>query len=236
MSIYDHLNDALDGLIQGEQKRIRREYDRPGGKKEWATQLSTTPSLWEQLVDATAYQGNGGGAQGKPRLPITAGIVDIINEATTWTREGISELVGTRDRNDIPAGMRGIIANITATRNEGLCSDWTKQLKSWAAKAREQLQLNPPHPQWARGARCPECGAKHAMTEGDDGPTKTPALAINWAPPEDTTTYPPPPWLVQAVVCKACDMSWFRGESLELLVDAMIQANQTQETTGSDLD
>lgn len=233
--IYDLLNDALDQLIQGEQKRIIREYDRPNGKVERVSQLSTTPSLWDQLTAATAYQGNGGSSVGKSRLPITAGAVDLVNEVTVWAREGITELPPLangkkRDRDDIPGAMRGIAAHIISTRNEGLCSDWTKKLREWNGKIRRQLGLDPQHPEWARGTRCPECGASNAVTDNNGEEVRTPALAINWAPPEDTTTYPPDPWIVRAVECRACLHAWFRGADLEQLVDAMLSANRTMET------
>lgn len=229
--IYDALNDHLDRLIQGEQKRIIREHTR-NGKTERTTQLSTTPSLWDQLLTATAYQGNGGSSIGKSRLPITAGVVDLINEITTWTREATTELPDAKERNrdDIPGNLRGITAHIISTRNEGLCADWTKQIREWVARARAQLNLDPPHPQWARGSRCPQCGAKHATTETDGETVRTPALAINWAPPDDTTTYPPEPWIVRAVECRACSSAWFRGSDLEFLVEAMLKANLTHET------
>lgn len=233
--IYDLLNEALDQLIQGEQKRIIREYDRPGHKTERVSQLSTLPSLWEQLNAATAYQGNGGNSVGKSRLPITAGAVDLVNEITAWAREGLTKLPPTpngkrRDRDDIPSATRAIAADIISTHDEGRCSDWTKQLREWAGKIRRQLGLDPQHPEWARGTRCPECGARNATTDNGGEEVRTPALAINWSPPDDTTTYPPDPWIVRAVECRACNKAWFRGADLEQLVDSMLTANRTLET------
>lgn len=229
MNAADRLNDALDELIQGQQRRIVREYDRPGGKTERTHQLATTWSLWDQLTKSTSYQGNGGSVIGKPRLPIAAGIVDLTTEISTWAKEAADDMLGAQ-RKTTPATLRAVVAYINTHHETDLQTIWTARIHKWVALGRELLGIDPPHPKWIRDTACPTCGATNATQEDSGETTRTPALAITWAQPVDTTRYPPDDWTVRAVECRACSEVWWRGEPLEMLVAQMLAANLTRET------
>ena len=213
------INDAVDRLIQRPRTRIPRD----DGTWTW----KTTPSLWEMLTDSTGCTGGSGGSPSwASRLPISATAVDLVHDITTTCREAAQDLAGKPANGkprDTPADLRAIAPN-TGTE----LAWWTEKILTWGAQARNVLHLDPSLPRWVRGTPCPACGATHA--HGNDGveTTRIPALGIIW---HDTSTEQHPDnWQVRAVTCAACTETWFRGESMDALVDAMLTANNNHHT------
>jgi hypothetical protein len=218
----EDLHRAVDALVQGERIQITRE--------DKTVEHKPVPSLWEQLEDAVPYSGSGGSAVAKSKPPITTGVVALLIEISDAATEGVNDLVGENRRNT-PANLRAVAATLAGLNDLDLTAWWTEKLREWVRKARELLRLDPDRPRYARGTACPQCGNKSVATVVDGETVRTPALAINWAPPEQHTTRhaADTDWLVRAIECRACDATWFRGDSLSIFTDALL-ASQTQET------
>lgn len=224
MTVGDDLHKAIDRLIVRQRVRLWRD----GGTAEW----HTLPSLWEQLEAATAYQGTGtGGAGGRARLPISADVVSLLIDIATTVSEAVMEHAGETRRN-VPGNLRLLATRLTAehTADDAL-EWWVDKIRHWTNEATTALRLNPSRPRWARGVHCPDCGADTITARQDGETVRRPALSIQWTGPEDDNGYTADDqWMVRAVVCDACSMTWWRGPSMLLLVDQMLTANQTKET------
>lgn len=230
----DPLHRAVDALIQPQRIRVYREHTHAG---EW----QTLPSLWDQLTSSGQWSGgnNGGGAFGS-RPVISTGVVALIieiREAITEAATDFGRIIRIRDhtkkctciipricdltRRDYPAEIQAIAANMP---DPDTAIWWTEHLRKWAGQAKAQLGLNPSRPAWARGTKCPDCGADTAQGEHDGETIRTPALAITWAYPdgEETDYHEDHDYKIRAVECRQCGMCWFRGPDLDALVDAMV--------------
>ncbi len=220
----DDLHKAIDKLIVRQRLRLHRD----GGTAEW----HTLPSLWEQLEAATAYQGTGtGGAGGRARLPISADVVSLLIDITTTVSEAVMEHAGETRRNT-PGNLRLLATRLDAEHTDGDALEWwTDKIRQWTNAATTALRLNPTRPRWARGVRCPDCGADTVTARQDGETVRRPALTIEWTGPEDDNGYTADnQWLVRAVVCAACSASWFRGQPLDDLVTQMLAYNLSRET------
>lgn len=217
----EDLHRAVDLFITRQRIKLHREDTK---RMEW----QTLPSLWEQLETSAMWsgQGTGNGAFGG-RPVISLGVVDLLMEVAAATSETVVEFA-EKSRLNVPANLRAIAAALP--EDFDLLTTWTGMVTGWTSKAREVLRLEPPHPKWARGISCPECGADTAMADRNGESVRTPALAITWTPPDREEHQPDSAWKVRAVECRSCSATWWRGDSMEHLVDAMLIANQTRET------
>lgn len=219
----DDLHKAIDALIVRQRLRLYRD----GGTAEW----HTLPSLWEQLEAATAYQGTGtGGAGGRARLPISADVVSLLIDVATTVSEAVMEHAGETRRN-VPGNLRLLATRLDVehTADDAL-EWWIDKVRHWVSEATAALRLNPSRPRWARGVRCPDCGADTVSARQDGEQVRRPALTIEWTGPSVEDYGPDTDWLVRAVTCSACSASWFRGVDLDGLVQQMLTANTTRET------
>ena len=216
------IHKAVDALVCTTRIRLYREDTKRG---EW----QTLPSLWDQLTTSVRWSGGGtgGGAFGS-RPVISTGVVALIIEISSTTTEAAVDMIGTT-RGNTPDNIRAIAATIT---DPDQLTWWTDKLRRWISEARTELRLDPIRPRAARGARCPDCGALHTTTLIDGETVKSPALAITWSGPEDHDHdyHSDDAWKVRAVECRECGMAWWRGDSLSLLIDLMMEANATRET------
>lgn len=214
------LSKAVDGLINTTRVRLYREDTHRG---EW----QTIPSLWDQLTSSAQWgSGTGGSSRFGSRPVISTGVVSLIMDITKAATEAAVELAGVT-RGNPPDNLRCMAANLTDAEQIGW---WTEQLRRWTSEARAALQLDPPRPRSARGAKCPDCGADSAYTQQDGETMRIPALAITWVGPDDQDYHPDSAWKVRAVECRQCKMAWFRGDSMDTLIGMMMEANRTRET------
>lgn len=220
----EDLHRAIDDLVTPGRIKLHRE---DTGATEW----QTVPSLWVQLEGAVAYSGNGGSAVAKSKPPITTGVVALIIEISTATTETATELAGESRRN-VPANLRAIAATFVGKPDIDLLDWWVTSVKDWVRQARVLLRLDPDRPKWARGTRCPDCGADTATAQQDGETVRTPALSISWSAPEGSRDqhHADSEWHVRAIECRACSAVWWRGADLDQLVTDMLLANQTKET------
>lgn len=246
MSDNDPLFKAVDVLIQPQRLRLYREDTKRG---EW----QNVPSLYQMLTTSGQWSGgnNGGGAFGS-RPVISTGVVSLVMEIQSAITEAATDygrIITKTTRlqtcycrpykacpgfilqteRDYPAELRAIAANIP---DQDQVVAWVEMLRRWAHEARTTLGLNPQRPQWARGARCPECGSNEAQTERDGETIRTPALAISWGMPEgeETDYHEDHDYKVRAVECRSCGMAWWRGPDLDTLVTAMFNAPKVART------
>jgi hypothetical protein len=216
----DELNKAVDALINTTRVRLFREDTK---RSTW----QTIPSIWDQLTSSAQWgSGEGGSSRFGSRPVISTGVVSLVMEITTATTETAVELVH-KTRGNPPDNLRAIAANLTDAEQIGW---WTEQVRNWTHQARAALRLDPSRPKSARDAKCPDCGADSVYTQRDGESHKIPALAITWVGPDDQDYHPDSAWKVRAVECRQCGVGWFRGESLDTLIDQMMQANLTRET------
>lgn len=221
----EELRKAVAAIIETTKVRLYREDTRRG---EW----QTIPSLWDQLTSSAQWgNGTGGSSRFGSRPVISTGVVSLIMEITTASTEAAVELAG-QTRGNTPDNLRCMSANLTDAEQIGW---WTEQLQRWRSEARSALQLDPPRPRSARGARCPDCGADSAYTQQDGETMRIPALAITWVGPDDQDYHPDSAWKVRAVECRQCKVAWFRGDSMDNLIDMMMEANRTRETMTDDV-
>ncbi len=209
----EDLHRAVDLFIVRQRIKVRRE---GAIHVEW----QTIPSLWEQLETSAMWSGSGdgGGAFGA-RPVISVGVVDLLVEVATAATESVVEFAG-KSRQNVPANLRAIAANLPDDAD--LLGTWEGMLTGWISEAREVLRLEPPHPKWARGICCPDCGADTASAERNGEAIRTPALAVTWTPPDREEHQPDSAWKVRAVECRACGVTWWRGSGLESLVDDLL--------------
>lgn len=224
----EDLHDAIDALIVRQRLRLYRD----GGIAEW----HTLPSLWEQLEAATGYQGTGtGSAGGRARLPISADVVSLLIDVASTVSEAVMEHAG-QNRHTVPGNLR-LLATRLADENaddDGL-DWWVDKVRHWIGQAKTALRLNATRPRWARGVRCPDCGADTVTAQQDGETVRRPALSIQWAGPEDENGYTADDqWRVRAVSCDACATSWWRGSDLDTLVEQMLAYNLSRETLAVD--
>lgn len=211
---------AVDALTRPTKVRLYREDTKHG---EW----QTIPSIWDQLTSSAQWgSGESGSSRFGSRPVISTGVVSLIIEITGAATEAATDLVG-RTRGTTPANLQAIAANLTDAEQIGW---WTDQLRSWTGQARNALRLDPSRPRTARGARCPDCGAKSTYTQQDGETVKVPALSITWVGPDDQDYHEDSAWKVRAVECRECSTAWFRGDSMDTLIDMMMEANRTRET------
>lgn len=223
MTVGDDLHKAIDALIVRQRLRLYRD----GGTAEW----HTLPSLWEQLEAATAYQGTGtGGAGGRARLPISADVVSLLIDVATTVSEAVMEHAGETRRN-VPGNLRLLATRLDAEKTDDDALEWwVDKIRHWTNAATTALRLNPSRPRWARGVRCPDCGADTVTARQDGETVRRPALTIEWTGPSVEDYGPDSDWLVRAVSCSACSSTWFRGVDLDGLVQQMLTASTTRET------
>lgn len=141
-------------------------------------------------------------------------------DAADQDRMAAEDRVQAKTHAIIPDTLRAIAATITEQYDLNF---WHDTLKTWAADIRAALGLDPSRPQWARGAKCPECDATSATAQKDGETIRTPALAITWSGPADDEHHPDSAWTVRAVECRACGRTWWHGEELNTLVDQMLR-------------
>lgn len=220
------LNKAVDSLIEPTKVRLYREDTKQG---HW----QTIPSLWDMLTTSAQWRGQGGSAGGVfgSRPVIATGIVSLVMEITAATKEAAADIVKA-NRGSVPGNLRAIAANLTDAE---LIGWWTEQTHQWITQARAALQLDPPRPKHARGAACPECKAEFVYTQQETGTVRTPALSVSWVGPADQDYHEDREWKVRAVECRECKVAWFRGESMDALIDMMMEANRTRETMTDDI-
>jgi hypothetical protein len=142
-------------------------------------------------------------------------------EAADQQRIAADDRVQAKAHTLIPDTLRAIASHLTDQYD---LNWWHDTLRTWAREIRTALALDPSRPQWARGAKCPDCNADSATTKQDGETVRTPALAIAWAGPAEDEHHPDSAWKVRAVECRACGRTWWHGEELNTLVDAMLGA------------
>lgn len=218
------IHEAVDQLIQRQRIRLHREHT---GRTEW----QTLPSLWEQLETSTGYSTSSGGNGGYNSQPtVSTAVVSLIIEIAGACGEAARELAG-KSRGNVPDNLRAIAGALISQPDGTDALDWwTEKIITWTAEARAALRLDPDRPRWARGIRCPDCGADTARTTIDGEAARTPALAVLWVGPDDDQYHADDAWKVRAVECRSCGVTWFRGVELDGLVTQMLAYNATRET------
>src|SRR6478752_4441498 len=221
----NYLQDAVAALLDPTRMRVYRE-----DTKNHAWQ--TIPSIWQQLRTSSQWGSQeAGGSKFGSRPVISTGVVALTIDIRDTVGEAADE-IGRRTRTptnarDTPTELRAVAANLV---DPDLIGWWTDKIRKWVAEARSTLRLDPPRPKSARGAKCPSCGQGTVETINDGETIRSPALAIQWAGPQDNDYHPDTEWKVRAVECRACATAWFRGDSMNELIDRMMEANRTQET------
>lgn len=199
----DDLHHAVAELTA--PKHIRVHHD--GHGYQWLT----TPSLWDQLAEATrASTETTNGRSSTTRLPIDPELLDLRSEIITCTTHTL-HAYGLRPRPDLPASLRLLAASAIGDLADAL----TQDVRHWTHRARRALGLAGPLPRRIRGASCPDCGTTRTQITTTDGDTQhAPSLLIDFTD-----------GLVRAVTCTACGATWFRGTDLIELADTLTDAS-----------
>lgn len=197
------LNKAVDRLVKPRRTRLLRD----GGTTIWATIPSLIAQLDAEIGTGTARREGGGS---RYRTPLDLDVMELRHTI----RETINDALiahGQKLRPDTAASIRLLAVTVTAVADDDLTEWWTDELEKFARQITNTLHLNDePQPRGIRGASCPACGADH-VTRTEAGETvHDPALTITFTG-----------HLVRAAECHACLTTFWRGEGLLALADAL---------------
>ena len=193
---------AVDGLTKPRHVRLLRD----GGGTDW----TTVPSLWWQLEDAVAGSSalDGGGKASRYRAPADLECLELradIRETVVDALAGHDQ----RPRSTVPDSTRALASLVIATTDDDLVGWWTYRLGSWCRLIRNALALDT-RPRGIRSTACPTCGTMYVTVDSAEGPRREAALVLDFAD-----------GLVRAATCQACGSTWFRGQALLDLADAV---------------
>ena len=212
----EDLQRACDALIH----RTHAKIDTGTGP-----QSRELPSLLEQLRDPSSSGVFDGSNSAKSRPTINAGIVALLIEIAAVSRRQLIDL-GVARHADVDANIRAATTATIVTADVAEMDAWLYVLVKWRHAARRELQLDSGRRQWLRGVPCPQCKSLTALSRdrGDGVRMHTPALAVTWTEPLDGLAHVVEEWLWESIDCRACSASWWRGENLHHLIEALGRA------------
>lgn len=207
----EDLHLACDALIQRTRVRIDEAWH-------------NLPSLLEQLAgaDAAAIGANGtGGAVTK--APINTGVVGLLVEIHEVSRRQLADLGQPDHRNDVSRNVRAATTASAITADADEMAAWLYQLNRWRHGARQELRLDSGRRQWLRGVPCPDCHASIAThLDSSNMPIQTSALSVTWSEPADGRAHVDDEWRWSAITCKACQATWWRGDTMQALIESLL--------------
>lgn len=194
-------------------------YRAAAGMREAATtRWATVPSLWDQSTVALTG-GEIGGGDSKPlreRSPADLDLMEIralIRDTTRHELEARGAKTGKYPNGErVPfqqTEMRAL-AVLVGAEPDGLWW-WVYRFDQWGRLLETYLHAAEHHPNTTRlrNTACPECAARHATVETEDGMKVVPALCIDFT----SDGY------VRAAECSNCGHAWFRGREMERLAE-----------------
>jgi hypothetical protein len=210
----DALHLACDALVS--RTRVQTEID-----GEWVWQK--LPSLLEQLAGEDARHDGLRSSYTGSRPPINTGIVALLTDIGDTSRRQLKDLGSADHGADMVRNVRAATTATIVTSDDDEMSIWLYVLVRWRHRARQELQLDSSRRQWLRGIACPQCGSTVALGKSPNGGERmqTPALAVTWAEPADGRAHVEHEWRWEAIDCRACGASWWRGENLHHLLAAL---------------
>ena len=141
--------------------------------------------------------------------------------ASHYYRRGIVE---------ISTDVRALVAELRrSTEPECDWPFWLETLNRWRIDARRALGLDSGRRQWAHGQKCPQCQSATAWSSSG---VQTAALAVVWSEPQDGLQHIESEWKIRAVECRNCSATWWRGDELDALREAIIQSLTVQDAPG----
>jgi hypothetical protein len=176
--------------------------------------------LWPRLQTATGGRGIGQPSH-KSRPPATLSVVSLVMEVTAAAQESALDVAG-HAYPDTTRNLLGIAEALTRNPIPDLVTWWTDAIREWTQRARTLLGLVPELPRWVHGGQCPYCLALVAIVNQDGESWVIPAIGVSWS------ERPGDEWEVHSLHCRACGVSWTRGQDLDQLVILML-SNQSRE-------
>lgn len=172
------------------------------------------PSLWEQaeiaLETGREQQTAGGGAPLAERSPAD---LDLMEQMLTIRETMPYQLAGRgiTPRATIPEQIRQLAAHI-ATHEPQHVEWWAYRLGQWARLLGTYLHAIDvgPRPVRLRNAPCPLCKTRQVTLDTDQGPVVTGPILVDFVNG----------W-IRAATCTACTATWWRGDELNELADAL---------------
>lgn len=183
----------------------------------------TVPSLWVQAEMALTAGKEAPAGNPSPLAARTPADLDLM-EIMLQIREAIGlqfapkarENVAGREQlripsKDVPAQLRRLAAHIIGHEPDHV-EWWTFRISQWARALSVYLRAIEcgPKPVRLRNAACPLCHTRQMTIESDNGPIVVPPLLIDFQN-----------GAIRAATCEACGATWWRGDQLHELADAL---------------
>lgn len=207
----------VDRLTLNRRQRLTRQI--PGTEPH--IEYVDIPSLWTQLLEATASTNHGGGrgkATSGSRTPIDLAIAALSAEvndlvADALIAHGHTPRI-TLDRrwdvlsHDTRSDLRQLAAVIVTTGDDDLITWWADRYRTWVHRAQTALTTDDDtiDTRAVRGHACPNCQALWVTSERDHETFRDPALVIVFRDGQ-----------VLHITCRACGTGWWRGGDVDRL-------------------
>lgn len=202
----DHIWVSVDALTLPTKRLVPRD--------DGTTTPALILSLWDQATESLAHgsEGDGGARWGSlsEYSPMDLNLMEVRAIIAETTLREVTKRSLER-RPTTPGQLRQLAVHVIGYEVEALWwweyrfSSWARQLSTYLRAAEREVK-----PIRLRNSPCPRCGAQSVLVDGDDGEVIAPPIVIAFREGH-----------VQGAQCEACSYTWFRGDALSELAQAL---------------
>ena len=196
----------LWGYVDSLTKPTRVPVNRDNG----TTTYATVPSLWEQSTDVLTEGTRSPvcGSSTSERAPLDLKLMMIRSAIMTATRSALLRR-HQQPAQTVPTQIRQLA--VLAIAEPDRLPDHAERFGQWATALAQYLtDAHITTSVRLRNSACVRCGARQSLADSPDGPVVTSALVVDFS-----NGY------VRACRCLICGSTWFRGQDLLDLAEAL---------------